>query len=399
MSHSAESRGNFSGALSAAEARRYGRHLSLPEIGIEGQLKMRAARVLIVGAGGLGSPIALYLAAAGVGKLVLVDFDRVEESNLQRQILYGQRDLGRLKVEVAAERLRQTNPLIEIEARAERFAADNARRLLDEVDLVLDGTDNFPTRYLVNDACVLYGKPFVYGSIYRFEGQAALFAAPAGPCYRCLFPEPPPDGLIPNCAEGGVLGALPGIVGSIQANEAIKWLTGAGESLRGRLLMIDSLSMRVREVRVPRSADCPVCSERATITELREEASVCLPEPEAGRGDVEAEFPMEMTARELRDRLDRASRTGSPIQLLDVREPFEWDLARIANATLIPLGELDDRRGELDPSAPTVVLCHHGGRSAAAVRYLRARGFDRIANLTGGIESWSRTVDPGVPRY
>ena len=384
-------------ALSAAEARRYGRHLTLPEIGLEGQLALRRARVLIVGAGGLGSPIALYLAAAGVGKIVLVDFDRIEESNLQRQILYGQSDLGRLKVEVAAARLRDTNPWIEIDARPVRFSVDNARELVDSVDLVLDGTDNFPTRYLVNDACVLYRKPFVYGSIYRFEGQAALFAAPEGPCYRCLFPEPPPEGLIPNCAEGGVLGVLPGIVGSIQANEAIKWLTGAGETLAGRLLVIDSLSMRIREMRVPRSPDCPVCSPGATITELREEASACAPEA-AAEAPAAADFPAEFTARELRDRLD-ADDSREPIQLLDVREAYEWDVARLDAARLIPLGELEERYRELDPSAPTVVLCHVGGRSAAAVRFLRSRGFGRVANLSGGIESWSRTVDPSVPRY
>ena len=386
-------------ALSAAETRRYGRHLTLPEIGLEGQLALRRARVLIVGAGGLGSPIALYLAAAGVGKIVLVDFDRVEESNLQRQILYGQSDLGRLKVEVAAERLRETNPWIEIDPRPVRFSVENARELVDAVDLVLDGTDNFPTRYLVNDACVLSGKPFVYGSVYRFEGQAAIFAAPGGPCYRCLFPEPPPEGLIPNCAEGGVLGVLPGIVGSIQANEAIKWLTGAGETLRGRLLTLDSLSMRIREVKIPRAATCPACSDRRTITELREESSVCAPEPPAEKSAAAADFPAEFTARELRQRLDAADRAGEPIQLLDVRETYEWDLARIEPARLIPLGELQERYRELDPSAPTVVLCHVGGRSAAAVRFLRSRGFDRVANLAGGIESWSRTVDPSVPRY
>lgn len=382
--------------LSAKEKARYGRHLVLPEVGLRGQERLKEARVLVVGTGGLGSPITLYLAAAGVCKLVLVDFDHVEESNLQRQILFGQADLGRPKVEVAAERLRGLNPWVEIDPRPVRFSPDNARELVESVDLVIDGTDNFPARYLINDACVLFRRPFVYGSIYRFEGQVALFATPDGPCYRCLFPQPPPDGLVPNCAEGGVLGVLPGMIGSIQASEAIKHLIGAGETLRGRLLIVDALTMRVREVRVPRDPHCPVCGSQPTIRELREEAMSC--ENSGGPlepGESAGELAGEMTVEEF-----AALRQQLPgLQLIDVRTPQEWELARLPGATLVPLAQLASRLGEFDPAVPTVVYCHVGGRSAAAVRFLRGQGFDRIANLSGGIEAWSLRVDPSVPRY
>jgi adenylyltransferase/sulfurtransferase len=382
--------------LSPSEIRRYGRHLTLPEFGREGQLRIKSASVLVVGTGGLGSPIALYLAAAGVGRLVLVDDDRVEESNLQRQILFGQSDLGRAKVEVAAERLAQTNPHVVVEPLAERFCAANARRLVGSVDLVLDGTDNFPTRYLINDACVLLGKSFVYGSIYRFEGQAALFATPGGPCYRCLFPEPPPEGLVPNCAEGGVLGVLPGMIGSIQANEALKFLAGVGAPLAGRLLVLDALTMRVRDVRVPRDPACPVCGDAPTIRELAEIAPACGVEgASATESPAMDDFPNELAVEDF-----ARLRAATPdLQLIDVRMPVEWQIAHLEGALLVPLPELEARAGELDSSAPTVVYCHLGGRSAAAVRFLRTRGFARVANLTGGIDAWSLRVDPTMRRY
>jgi molybdopterin/thiamine biosynthesis adenylyltransferase/rhodanese-related sulfurtransferase len=387
-------------ALSPSEIRRYGRHLTLPEFGIEGQLRLKAASVLVVGTGGLGSPIALYLAAAGVGRLVLVDFDRVEESNLQRQILFGQSDLGRFKVEVASRRLAETNPHVVVEALAERFTAANARRLVGSVDLVLDGTDNFPTRYLINDACVLSGKPFVYGSIYRFEGQAALFATPGGPCYRCLFPEPPPEGLVPNCAEGGVLGVLPGMIGSIQANEALKYLAGVGTPLAGRLLVLDALSMRVRDVRVPRDPACPVCGDTPSIRELREIESVCdVPASAATESAAMDDFPQDLPAELAVEDFAQLRAAMPQLQVIDVRMPVEWEIAHLEGAVLVPLPELESRLAELDAGAPTVVYCHLGGRSAAAARLLRARGFDRVANLTGGIDAWSVRVDPALRRY
>ena len=385
--------------LSLDEIERYGRHLVLPEVGLQGQERLKAGSVLVVGAGGLGSPISLYLAAAGVGRIVLVDFDRVEGSNLQRQILYGQKDLGRLKVDAAAERLRDLNPGVDVDARPIRFGADNAAELLAGVDLVLDGTDNFPTRYLINDACVLHGKPFVYGSIYRFEGQAAIFAAPGGPCYRCLFPEPPPDGLVPNCAEGGVLGVLPGMIGSIQASEAIKFLVGAGQTLVGRLLVLDALSMRVREVRVPPDPLCPVCGREPRIRELREETMTCeaseMASDEMASEMTSTDFPTDLSVEELAE----WRRGSTSLQLVDVRMSVEWEIARLDGAVLVPLQELEERLGELDPSRPTVVYCHVGGRSAAAARFLRGQGFERVANLTGGIHAWSLRVDPNVPRY
>ena len=378
--------------LSRDEVLRYSRHLLLPEVTLEGQRRLKAARVLVVGAGGLGSPLALYLAAAGVGTIGLVEFDALDLTNLQRQVLYATSDVGRRKLEAARERLAGLNPEIEIVPHPVRLSSANAMDLVRGYDVVADGTDNFPTRYLVNDACVLAGKPNVYASVFRFDGQLAVFDAARGPCYRCLFPEPPPPGLVPSCADGGVLGVLPGMIGSIQASEAIKHLIGAGETLRGRLLIVDALTMRVREVRVPRDPHCPVCGSQPTIRELREEAMSC----ENSGGPLEpGELAGEMTVEEF-----AALRQQLPgLQLIDVRTPQEWELARLPGATLVPLAQLASRLGEFDPAVPTVVYCHVGGRSAAAVRFLRGQGFDRIANLSGGIEAWSLRVDPSVPRY
>jgi adenylyltransferase/sulfurtransferase len=399
--------------LAAEEVRRYARHLIMPEVGLDGQRRLKAARVLVVGTGGLGSPVGLYLAAAGVGTLGLVDFDRVDESNLQRQVLFGQSDLGRPKVEAAAERLAGVNPHIRIVPHPVEIDSRNALDLLAGYDLVVDGTDNFPTRYLVNDACVLTGKPDVYGSIFRFEGQVSVFWGARGPCYRCLFPEPPPPGLVPSCAEGGVLGVLPGIVGALQANEAIKLILGAGDSLVGRLVLFDALKLDFRELKLRKSPDCPVCAEHPTQTGLIDYEQFCgLGHPEAGEGAGAAEggaggagetaaggggagVPFDIPVGELaRWRDERRELT-----LLDVRNPHEYALCRIEGSTLIPLPELADRLDELDPRATVVVHCHAGGRSAQAVAFLRRRGFPRAINLAGGIEAWSLEIDPSVPRY
>jgi adenylyltransferase/sulfurtransferase len=380
----------LSGALTVAELRRYGRHLVLPEVGPEGQERLRGARVLIVGMGGLGSPVALYLAAAGVGTLGLVDFDLVEESNLQRQILYGQSDLGVLKVEAAARRLAETNPWVRCEPHAVRFSAANALALLAPYDLVVDGTDNFPTRYLLNDACVFGRRPFVYGSIYRFEGQVSVFGAPGGPCYRCLFPDPPPPGLVPSCEEGGVLGVLPGTVGTAQATEALKMILGIGRPLAGRLLVYDALASRWREVRVTRNPDCPVCGDRPSIRELVEiEEGCAVPGVNAPQAGVEVEV----------EGLAEFRRANPEAVILDVRTPMENRLTRLADSVLIPLPELASRWGELPADRPTVVYCHHGSRSAHAVAFLRERGFAKVFNLRGGIAAFSERVDPSLPRY
>lgn len=375
--------------LDPDEIARYSRHLTLPEVGVEGQLRMRSASVLIVGTGGLGSPLGLYLAAAGVGRIGLVDFDRVELSNLQRQVLFGTGDVGRPKTTTAAARLRELNPHIEVVAHETRLEASNARELLDGYDLVVDGTDNFPTRYLVNDACVLYGKPNVYGSIFRFEGQVSIFDARSGPCYRCLYPEPPTPGSVPNCAEGGVLGVLPGIVGSLQAVEAIKWILGRGDALQGRLLLFDALEMRFRELRLRKDPDCPVCGSQPTIRELRDESTVCsVASPPRGAGN-------EIDVVELKQLIDG----GSAPQLLDVRTPEEWAICHLDGATLLPLQELAQRVDSLDPQRDIVVYCHVGGRSAMAVDFLTQRGFGRVRNLTGGIQAWAERVEPDMPRY
>jgi adenylyltransferase/sulfurtransferase len=378
------------GALSVAELRRYGRHLVLPEVGPEGQERLRRARVLLVGMGGLGSPVALYLAAAGVGTLGLVDFDRVEESNLQRQILYGQSDLGQPKVEAAARRLAETNPWVRCELHAVRFSAVNAAALIDSYDLVVDGTDNFPTRYLLNDACVFSRRRFVYGSIYRFEGQVSVFGAPGGPCYRCLFPDPPPPGLVPSCEEGGVLGVLPGTIGAAQATEALKILLGIGQPLQGRLLVYEALRARWREVRVARDSACPVCGDEPSIRELVEIEDACAPaEASAPAGDGELAV----------EELVHFRSSHPDAVLLDVRTPMENRLVRLPDSVLIPLQELSERWNELAPERATVVYCHHGSRSAHAAAFLRERGFTTVLNLRGGIAAFSERIDRDLLRY
>jgi molybdopterin/thiamine biosynthesis adenylyltransferase/rhodanese-related sulfurtransferase/molybdopterin converting factor small subunit len=377
--------------LSPGEIRHYSRHLILPEVGTLGQRRLKAAKVLMIGAGGLGSPTGLYLAAAGVGTLGLVDFDTVDESNLHRQVLFGRSAVGRPKIQAAVDRLRDLNPHIKVVPHEVRLDSSNALALFKDYDVIVDGTDNFPTRYLVNDACVLSGKPNVYGSIFRFEGQVSIFWGAKGPCYRCLFPEPPPPGLVPSCAEGGVLGVLPGIIGSLQANEVIKLIVGAGDPLIGRLVLFDALKLKFRELKLRKNPDCPICSEHPTQHELIDYEQFCGIDPHADT--VEAEF--EVSTPEFKSWLDE----GRSVTLVDVRNPPEWEICRIDGAKLIPLPELQDRMGELDPADTIVVHCHHGGRSAQAVRFLRQMGFSRAINLAGGIDSWSLRVDPSVPQY
>ena len=381
--------------LSPEEIRRYSRHLIMPEVGMEGQKKLKAARVLLVGAGGLGSPASLYLAAAGVGTLGIVDFDTVEFSNLQRQILHGTRDVGRSKLDSARERLLDVNPEIEIEGHEVRLSAENALQILSDYDIVVDGTDNFPTRYLVNDACVLLGKPNVYGSIYRFEGQVSVFFAEHGPCYRCLYQEPPPPGLVPSCAEGGVLGVLPGIVGALQANEAIKLILNAGDTLVGRLLLFDALRMRFRELRLRKDPECPICGVSPTIHELIDYEAFCgVPWAEEEQRRAESDVPT-MSATQLNERLQR----GDRLHLIDVREPHEWEICRLEGADLIPLGSLPAELNRLDSADEIVIYCRSGNRSAHAVRLLQEAGFRKVYNLGGGILAWSDEVDPTVPKY
>src|SRR5687768_13833189 len=376
--------------MSPEELRRYARHLILPEIGRAGQERLKAARVLLLGAGGLGAPAGLYLAAAGVGTLGVVDYDVVEESNLHRQVLFGQADVGRPKLAAALERLAAANPLVALEPHELRLDSANALDLIASYDLVVDGTDNFPTRYLVNDACVLAGKPDVYGAIARFEGQVAVFWGARGPCYRCLFPEPPPPGLVPSCAEGGVLGVLPGVIGSLQASEAIKLILGVGEPLIGRLLVFEALRARVHELRVRKDPACPVCSENPTLTALVDYERFCAGEPAAA-----APSELEIAPRQLAEW--RAA--GRDLLILDVRTPDEAALAALPGTLLLPLDELPRRLGELDPARPTVVHCHLGMRSLIATQLLREHGFANAWSLRGGIEAWSTEVDPTVPRY
>jgi sulfur-carrier protein adenylyltransferase/sulfurtransferase len=378
--------------LTAEEARRYSRHLALPEVGVEGQRRLKAARVLCIGAGGLGSPASLYLAAAGVGTIGLVDFDAVDITNLQRQVLYATADVGRPKLDAARDRLQALNPGLILELHRDPFAIRNARELIGAYDVVLDGTDNFPARYLVNDACVLVGRPNAYGSIFRFEGQASVFAAAGGPCYRCLHPKPPPPGLVPSCAEGGVLGVLPGIIGTLQATEAIKLLLGIGEPLVGRFLIYDALGMRFRELKLRKDPDCPVCGTRPSIRELEELADYCTP----ARGhDEETMTADEMTVLDLKARMD----AGNPPRLIDVREPHEYQICSIPGATLIPMSQVPDRLGEFDPSAELVVHCRSGARSAQVVAFLRQKGFTDAHNLAGGVLAWIDQVDPSQPKY
>ena len=385
--------------LSNEEIARYSRHLIMPEVGMEGQRKLKAARVLMIGTGGLGAPTGMYLAAAGVGTLGVVDFDVVDASNLQRQIVHGTKDVGRPKIESARDRLNDINPHVKIEAYETRLTSENALELFREYDMVVDGTDNFPTRYLVNDACVLAGKPNVYGSIFRFEGQASVFWAARGACYRCLYPEPPPPGLVPSCAEGGVLGVLPGIIGAIQANEAIKLILGGGEPLINRLLLFDAWKLRFRELKLRKDPACPVCGENPTVKELIDYEQFCglRPEAPAVQTNAETEGRMEeITATELKERIDR----GDDLQIIDVREPNEYDIARIPNAALIPLGQVTQRMGEIDESRETVVHCKGGVRSARAIEALTRSGFKgKLVNLKGGIAAWSNDVDPSVPKY
>jgi adenylyltransferase/sulfurtransferase len=379
--------------LTNDEIQRYARHLILPDVGLEGQRRLKAARVLIVGAGGLGSPVALYLAAAGVGTIGVVDFDVVDVSNLQRQILHGTKDVGRSKLESARARLGDVNPHVRVETHETRLTSANALDIIGGYDIVVDGTDNFATRYLTNDACVLLGKPNVYGSILRFEGQASVFGLADGPCYRCLFPEPPPPGSVPSCAEGGVLGVLPGIVGTIQATETIKLILGIGDTLAGRLLLIDALSMQFRTVTLRKDPACPACGTR-TITALIDYDEFCgapVADPVHDADDV-----IEITPRELAARLARHDDT---FDLIDVREPGEWAIARIDGARLIPLAQIPASLPSLDKTREIVVMCRSGVRSADAARYMQRAGFARVKNLAGGILRWSADVDPRVPRY
>jgi len=379
--------------LSNEEILRYSRHLIMPEVTLEGQKKLKGARVLCVGTGGLGSPLALYLAAAGVGTLGLVDFDVVDYTNLQRQVLHHTSDVGRLKLDSAIDKLIAINPFVEIKRFDTYLSSQNALEIISGFDIIADGTDNFATRYLVNDACVLSGKPNVYASIFRFEGQASIFATEAGPCYRCLYPEPPPPGLVPSCAEGGVLGVLPGLLGVIQATEVIKLILGAGEPLIGRLLLVDALAMRFRELRVRKNPECPVCGANPTVKELIDYNQFCGIRGEESEASPSAKIP-EIQPEELKRRLD----AQEDIFVLDVREPHEYQIVNI-KGHLIPLGDLPTRVHELDSSREIVVHCKSGARSAKAVDFLRKSGFKRATNLTGGILAWADRIDKTLPKY
>ena len=378
--------------LSNEEILRYSRHLILPEVGMEGQAKLKGAKVLLVGTGGLGSPMALYLAAAGIGTIGLVDFDVVDRTNLQRQVIHGTKDIGRKKIDSAEESLKDINPNVVVVRHEVALNSENALDIVAQYDIVADGTDNFPTRYLVNDACVLLNKPNVYGSIFRFEGQASVFAMEDGPCYRCLYPEPPPPGLVPSCAEGGVLGILPGVVGLIQATEVVKLILGKGTSLKGRLVLYDALNMKFRELKLRRNPECPACGDHRTITKLIDYQEFCgIPaQPETPVVDLSEIDPVEVKAR-----IDR----GDNFILIDVREPHEYQIAKIPYAKLIPLGELPKRLAELDPKADYVMHCKSGMRSGKATNLLRENGFAQVRNMKGGILAWSDKVDPTVAKY
>jgi sulfur-carrier protein adenylyltransferase/sulfurtransferase len=380
--------------LTNDEVKRYSRHLIMPEVGVEGQRKLKAASVLCIGAGGLGSPVAMYLAAAGVGRLGIVDFDVVDFSNLQRQILHGTPDVGRSKLASAKDRLLALNPEIQVDTYETALSSENALKLFEPYDVIVDGTDNFPTRYLVNDACVLLGKPNAYGSIFRFEGQASVFGAKDGPCYRCLYPEPPPAGLVPSCAEGGVLGVLPGIIGVIQATETIKLILGVGEPLVGRFLIFDALKMKFRELKLRKDPDCPVCGTHPTVKHLIDYEEFCgvrhvEPEP------VAVNNATEITSVELKKRLDR----GDKLTIVDVREPHEYQINRIAGSILMPLNDVPKRYRELNPNDELIMQCRSGVRSARAADFLRSNGFTRVLNLKGGILDWIDNVDPSQPKY
>jgi adenylyltransferase/sulfurtransferase len=377
--------------LTNEEISRYSRHLLLAEIGIEGQKRLKAAKVLLVGTGGLGAPLALYLAAAGVGKLGIVDFDFVEESNLQRQVIHGTRDVGRPKVASAKDKIKSINPRVEVETYNVMLTSKNALEIIEGYDLVADGTDNYQTRYLVNDACVLLGKPNVYGSVFQFEGQASVFYAKEGPCYRCLYPEPPPPGLVPSCAEGGVVGVLPGIVGCLQANETIKLITGGGDSLTGRLLLFDAWTMKFRELRIDKDPHCPICGKEPSIHELIDYEQFC------GLKHNSEEEPVEtITARELKERMDRSDK----LQIIDIREPHERAIVKFPQARAIPLGQMARRKDEFDPAVDSVFICKIGQRSVFAIRALREAGYTgRLLNLKDGVNAWAREVDTSLPVY
>jgi len=378
--------------LSQDEMRRYGRHLIMPEVGLEGQKKLKAGKVLVIGTGGLGSPLSLYLAAAGVGRLGLVDFDQVDASNLQRQVLYSVRDVGRPKLEAAKDRILELNPNVKVDSYETRLTSENAMDIIKDYDVVVDGTDNFPTRYLVNDACVLLGKPNVYGSIFRFEGQISVFDASRGPCYRCLYPEPPPPGLVPSCAEGGVLGILPGVVGTLQATETIKILLGKGDSLVGRLLLFDALQMHFTELKLQKNPNCPVCGNNPTIKSLIDYEEFCG----VGRGGTNTMTEEnEITVQELKHLFD----TGANVNLIDVREPHEYEICHIKGSKLVPVSQIPLRVNEFNLTDEYIFQCHTGGRSGWAVNFLRQLGFKKVKNLTGGIEAWAADIDPSMPRY
>lgn len=381
-------------SLSNEEIARYSRHLIMPEVGMEGQLKLKSARVLCIGTGGLGAPIGLYLTAAGVGTIGLVDFDIVDASNLQRQVIHGTKDIGRKKLDSAADTMKDINPHVNVVKHEVALSSENAMAIVKDYDIVVDGTDNFPTRYLVNDACVLLGKPNVYGSIFRFEGQASVFATTEGPCYRCLYPEPPPPGLVPSCAEGGVLGILPGLIGVVQATEVVKLILGKGDTLAGRLMLYDALNMKFREMRLRKSPDCPICGPNRTITELIDYHQFCgvprQPEPVAAVVN-----DLEIDVVEVKRLIDSAHR----FVLIDVREPHEYQICNIPAARLIPLGTLPKHVGDLDAGAEYVIHCKSGMRSAKACDLLRQSGFQRVRNMKGGILAWADKVDPRVPKY
>ena len=383
--------------LSNDEILRYSRHLIIPEVGIEGQKKLKAAKVLLVGAGGLGAPLGLYLAAAGIGKIGIVDFDVVDYTNLQRQVIHSTSDVGKKKLDSAAEKMKAINPFVEIVKYDTALSSENALEILKDFDYVVDGTDNFPTRYLVNDACVLLKKPNVYGSIFRFEGQATIFAYEGGPCYRCLYPEPPPPGLVPSCAEGGVLGILPGTIGLIQATETVKLILGIGEPLIGRLMLYDALGMKFRELKLRKNAECPVCGDHPTITKLIDYHQFCgVPQPNAAAPVEESKVNEgEIDVVELKQKMDR----GDKFVLIDVREPHEYKICNLPGAKLIPLGEFPQHVGEFDKDADIVIHCRSGMRSAKACNVLRQAGFQHVRNVVGGILAWSDKVDPSMPKY
>ncbi len=385
--------------LSNDEISRYSRHLIMPEVGLEGQKKLKSASVLCIGAGGLGSPLALYLAAAGVGKIGILDFDVVDFSNLQRQVIHSESTIGELKVDSAKKRLLELNSDIDIHTYNERFTSDNAMEIVKDYDIVVDGTDNFATRYLTNDVCVLLGKPNVYGSIFRFEGQVSVFDAERGPCYRCLYPEPPPPGLVPSCAEGGVLGILPGVVGTLQASEVVKLIIGKGDPLIGRLLFLDVLEMEPRMLKLSKDPECPICGDNPTVTELIDYEEFCgIGRGELGQEDVQEKPSSEIPEISVEEFAEKKKTNGELI-LIDVREPHEYDICKIDGSKLIPLGEISQRYGELNPDDEIILQCHHGGRSMKAANFLKEKGFKNVINLKGGIDEWAEKLDPDMARY